>query len=91
MPPVTTIKVPVELRDRLGAEARAKGKTLAQFIAKLLDEYEREQRWNELGEAIRKSPPDEQYFADLRWFDALEPELPEEDWSKEPSYPEEWR
>lgn len=45
----TTIKVPVELRDRINREARARGVTAAGLIEGLLDGYERRWRMESFG------------------------------------------
>ena len=42
---VTTIKVPVELRDRLARDAASEGRTAAGLIATLLDDFERRRRF----------------------------------------------
>jgi predicted transcriptional regulator len=49
MTAVTTIKVPVELRDRIAAQARQNNVTLAAVIAKALDEADERRFW----EAVR--------------------------------------
>jgi predicted transcriptional regulator len=48
---VTTIKVPVELRDRLSEMARREHSTLATVIAKLLDATEEQAFWTEVRKA----------------------------------------
>jgi predicted transcriptional regulator len=45
MPQTTTIKVPMALRDRLAAEARAQHLTLAAVISRALDDAEERKFW----------------------------------------------
>ncbi|AZG46796.1 toxin-antitoxin system protein [Gordonia insulae] len=63
----TTIKVPVELRDRINRDAEAHGVTAAGLIEKLLDGYERRQRMEEFGRAIRGA--DDQYWDEFGDWD----------------------
>ncbi len=49
----TTIKVPVELRDRINAEAGARGLTAAGFIEGLLDAHARRARMEAFGRAVQ--------------------------------------
>lgn len=69
----TTIKVPVELRDRLKQDAAAHGQTLAGRIDSLLRESARYSRMADLRRAIDATPP--QVMADYarerdEWLDA---------------------
>lgn len=67
----TTIKVPVELRDRINRDARQRGVTAAALIEGLLDAYERRQRMDAFGRAVRAA--DETYWDDFHaWDVALE-------------------
>ena len=50
---MSTIKVPVELRDRINAEAHIHGMTAASFIEMLLDSYVSQSHMEEFGKAIR--------------------------------------
>ena len=43
--PMTTIKVPRSLRDRISREASRDGSTAAALLARLLDEHDRETRF----------------------------------------------
>lgn len=49
----TTIKVSVELRDRINSDAKEKGVTASGLIENLLDAYERRQRMEAFGRATR--------------------------------------
>lgn len=60
----TTIKVSVELRDRLKAGAAAHGRTIGQHLEKLLEEDARRQRFAELRRAMANCPADEGYHAE---------------------------
>lgn len=69
----TTIKVPVELRDRLKQDAAAHRQTLAERIDSLLRESARYSRMANLRRAIDATPP--QVMADYirerdEWLDA---------------------
>ncbi|WP_306231734.1 hypothetical protein [Agrococcus beijingensis] len=50
---MTTIKVSTELRDRINHDARERGTTAAGLIERLLDGYERRQRMEAFGRALR--------------------------------------
>ena len=50
---MTTIKVPVELRDRINRDAQEQGVSAAGLIEKLLDGYERRRRMEAFGRAFR--------------------------------------
>ncbi|MEE4023906.1 toxin-antitoxin system protein [Gordonia sp. PKS22-38] len=66
----TTIKVSVELRDRINRDAEANGVTAAGLIERLLDGYERRQRMELFGRSIRGA--DEQYWDEFNdWDTAL--------------------
>lgn len=63
----TTIKVPVELRDRINRDARERGVTAAGLIEGLLDGYERRQRIEAFGRAFRNA--DQSYWDEFRDWD----------------------
>jgi len=63
----TTIKVPVELRDRINRDARENGVTAAGLIERLLDGYERRRRMEQFGRAARRI--DQGYRDELRGWD----------------------
>ena len=63
----TTIKVPVELRDRINRGARERGVTASGLIEALLDGYERRQRMDAFGRAFRSA--DEAYRDEFRDWD----------------------
>jgi hypothetical protein len=63
----TTIKVPVELRDRINREAQERGVTAAGLIEKLLDGYERRRRMEAFGRAFRGA--DQAYRDEFREWD----------------------
>lgn len=48
---MTTIKVPVSLRERIAHEAADEGVTAAAFLTGLLDRYERDRRFAEVRRA----------------------------------------
>jgi hypothetical protein len=57
--PMTTIKVPTELRDRLAARAKRDHVTLAAVIASALDEAEERQFWAAVREENARLTPEE--------------------------------
>ena len=63
----TTIKVPVELRDRINRQAQEQGVTAAGLIEKLLDGYERRRRMDAFGRAFRSA--DQGYRDEFREWD----------------------
>jgi hypothetical protein len=63
----TTIKVPVELRDRINRDAQERGVTAAGLIEKLLDGYERRRRMEAFGRAFRGA--DQEYRDEFREWD----------------------
>lgn len=63
----TTIKVPVELRDRINREAQDRGVTAAGFIEGLVDGYERRRRVESFGRAFRGA--DRDYWDEFREWD----------------------
>lgn len=74
---MTTIKVPVELRDRINRDAQERGVTAAGFIEGLLDAYERRQRMESFGRAIRHAGQD--YWEEFRSWDVPLEDGPEND------------
>lgn len=66
MTEMTTMKVPVHVRDRV-RRATPAGHTQAETIAAAMDALEREQFWS----AIAAQVPDEEYLAEAeRWLGA---------------------
>ncbi len=63
----TTIKVPVELRDRINRDAQARGVTAARLIEGLLDGHDRHARMQAFGAAFRSA--DHSYRDELRAWD----------------------
>ena len=63
----TTIKVSVELRDRINRDAQERGVTAAGLIEKLLDGYERRRRMEAFGRAFRGA--DQEYRDEFREWD----------------------
>lgn len=63
----TTIKVSVELRDRINRDAQEQGVTAAGLIEKLLDGYERRRRMEAFGRAFRSA--DQDYRDEFREWD----------------------
>ena len=63
----TTIKVPVQLRDRVNREARERGVTAAGLIESMLDAYERRQRMEAFGRAFARA--DATYWDEFRSWD----------------------
>jgi len=77
--PSTTIKVPVELRDRLAALARRKHTTLAGAIARTLDAAEDAAFWAEVGTTMggaqaQRRIPDDLARLDGSLTDGLDPD-----------------
>lgn len=67
----TTIKVPVELRDRISADAKAHGQTIAARLEQLISAAEREARFISVREAYARLAVDDDYRAESRAWDAL--------------------
>lgn len=67
----TTIKVPVELRERIGARAKAVGVTAATLLSDLLDEADKRDRWAQVGEMFSDMPPDDDYWEEMAAWDAI--------------------
>ena len=65
----TTIRVPIELRDRINRNASICGLTASGLIQLLLDEHERAQRFAALGRAFASA--DSSYWAETKLWDTL--------------------
>jgi len=65
----TTIKVSIELRDRINPHARKRGVTAAGLIEGLLDGHESRTRMESFGRAIRGA--NRKYWDEFRQWDAL--------------------
>jgi len=63
----STIKVPVELRDRINRDAKERGVSAASLIEGLLDGYERRRRLEAFGHAVRGA--DQDYWDEFRAWD----------------------
>ncbi len=72
----TTIEVSADLRDRIAAEARAQGTTLAAFLDGLLEDWSYRRRMAAVGAAFAHGLDDE-YRADLAAWDAIGAGLPD--------------
>lgn len=75
---LTTIKVPVDLRERISTSARARGVTAAALITEALDELDRQQRWAAVGTAFADLSPDDDYWDEVRAWDAISAGLSDE-------------
>jgi len=64
-PKLTTIKVPVAVRDELSRRARAAGMTQSAFLASAIEHLE----MIEFQEAMADWEPDEEYLAEMREWD----------------------
>ena len=64
---MTTIKVPVKLRDRINAEAHQHSMTAASLIETLLDSYVRQARMEKFGKAMRSA--DDEYWDEFNKWD----------------------
>jgi predicted transcriptional regulator len=71
----TTIKVPSDLRDRLNAEARKEGRTVAEVIEKLLLERGRAERFRAIREFRLTQTPEQMadYMAEFEEFASMDP------------------
>ena len=68
--PMTTIKVPKHLRERLSRHAGRAGLTAAALISDLLDERERQARFEAVRHAFEASA-DDAYAAETQEWDSL--------------------
>lgn len=68
--PMTTIKVPKHLRERLSRNAGRAGLTAAALISELLDERERQARFEAVRHAYEASA-DDAYAAETQEWDSL--------------------
>ena len=55
---ITTIKVTKGTRDRLKNQAASRHQTLEQYLGALADRVETEERFGQLEQAIRNTPPE---------------------------------
>ncbi|MGV1006166.1 MAG: toxin-antitoxin system protein [Candidatus Nanopelagicales bacterium] len=67
----TTIKVPSALRDRLTANARLHGQSVAARLDDLLSAAEREARFESIRLAYQQVGADDDYWVETRAWDAL--------------------
>ncbi|OJX98446.1 hypothetical protein EDD28_0196 [Salana multivorans] len=63
---VTTIKVDVQLRDRLKAQAQRHGRTLGEHLVTLAEDEERRDRFASVRRAMLAHPADAAYEAETR-------------------------
>lgn len=77
---VTTIKVPVDLRDRLAAKAKHDNLTMAAVIAHALDETEEREFWDRVREVNAAMTDEERasYIPDATLMDDLDDEVDNE-------------
>jgi hypothetical protein len=64
----TTLKVPTELRDRLAAQARRRGTTLAGAIAHALEVAEERQFWDDVRATMSTTASREELMAESERF-----------------------
>lgn len=67
--PMTTIKVPKHLRERVSRGAAQAGLTAASFIAELIDEHERQERFDAVRRAYETT--DATYAGETADWDSL--------------------
>lgn len=67
--PMTTIKVPKDLRERLSQDAARAGLTAAGFISKLMEEHDRQDRFAAVRRAYATA--DETYAGETADWDSL--------------------
>lgn len=64
--PVTTVKVPRSLRERIARDAASTGQTAAAFLTDAVERWEREQRFESVRKAYSRS--DAEYLAEsMEW------------------------
>lgn len=68
---MTTIKVPVELRERISANAKSHGVTAATLIAAALDDFERRARWEKVQKAYAALEDEDGYWEEFHEWDAV--------------------
>lgn len=73
---LTTIKVPVDLRDRISSDAKARGVTTAMLLTEVLDEWEHRQRMTAVGQAFATLTPGDEYWDEVRAWDVIASGLP---------------
>lgn len=71
--PITSIKVSTETRDRLKAQAKASGRTIAEQIDELVFLADREARFAAMKQAIANTSPEEMalYREEAEWWEQL--------------------
>ena len=68
---MTTIKVPVHLRERITSNARADNLTVAAFLTRLMDDESRRRRLAAVGAAMKSNPPGSDYWDESAQIDAI--------------------
>ena len=68
---LTTIKVPVELRDRISTDAKAHGVPTAVLLRELLDDWEHRRRMAAVGQAFATLAPEDEYWDEVRAWDVI--------------------
>lgn len=66
---MTTIKIPKQLRERVARDAAQEGLTAAGFITVLIDDYERQRRFDAVRQAYATT--DDSYTAETAAWDSL--------------------
>lgn len=66
---MTTIKVPKSLRQRIAREAAREGSTAAALLSRLLDDRDRQARFDAVREAYAAVATDASYQDELRMWD----------------------
>ena len=61
----------MELRDRIAGDAREQQRTISAFLGEVLDDWERRQRMEAVGRAMRDSPPDDAYWTESAVIDSI--------------------
>ena len=85
----TTVKVTTELRDRLKAQAAARGRTIGEHLAVLADDADRHDRFSRLRQQVAATPPElrASYLDELAAWDAASGDgLPADDFRDWPGY-----
>jgi macrodomain Ter protein organizer (MatP/YcbG family) len=75
---LTTIKVPVELRDRISHDAKQRGMTAAALLGELLDDAERNKQMAAVGASFAMVEDDDEYWEEVRAWDLIASGLPRE-------------
>lgn len=66
---MTTIKVPKSLRQRIAREAAREGSTAAALLSRLLDDHDRQARFEAVRAAYAEEMSDTSYDDELRLWD----------------------